>query len=130
MFRWCLLVLLALASGASAFAGAGARARVARVSAVSMKFTPVKTGVSVKVISGDDKGKVGKVLSVDRSDNEKKTRTNYGPFVVVEGVNIVTKHIKPRARGETGKRVQKEAPIHISNVMAIDAPPAAPAAAE
>lgn len=121
------LVLLALASCASAFVRVDAAARVARPSTISMKFSPVKTGVTVKVISGDDKGKVGKVLSIDRSDTKKKTGTKFGPFVVVEGMNMVTKHVKPRARGETGKRIQKEAPIHISNVKAIDTPAAAAA---
>ena len=130
MPRLALLVLLALASGASAFGGTGACSRVSRTSAVAMKFSPIKAGVQVKVISGDDKGKTGKVLSVDKKDVKKKTGINYGPFVVVEGINVVTKHVKPRARGETGKRIQKEAPIHISNVKAIDTPAsAAPAAA-
>ncbi|KAJ1622502.1 chloroplast 50S ribosomal protein L24 [Pavlovales sp. CCMP2436] len=127
--RVLLLVLLALVSGASAFAPAraGMYTAGARSSAVSMKFSSVKTGVTVKVIAGDDKGKVGKVLSVDRSDTKKKTKTNFGPFVVVEGMNMITKHIKPRARGETGKRIQKEARIHISNVVAVvsDAAPIA-----
>jgi ribosomal protein L24 len=126
--RFALLALVALVSGASAFApmAGAATSRVAR-SAVSMKFTAIKTGVTVKVISGDDKGKVGKVLSVDRKDTEKKIKTKYGPFVVVEGINVITKHIKPRARGETGQRIQKEAAIHISNVMAVESAAPAPA---
>jgi ribosomal protein L24 len=127
-----VLVLVALAAGASAFAPVSASgcARVVRPSAVSMKFSPIKTGVTVQVISGDDKGKTGKVLAVDRKDKVKKTGTKYGPFVVVEGINIITKHVKPVARGETGKRIQKEGPIHISNVKALEGAAAPPPAAE
>jgi len=115
------LVILALAAQATAFVGPAGPARLlaapSRPSALVMKFSPIKSGVTVKVIAGDDKGKTGKVLSVDRKEHKKKN----GPFVVVEGVNIVTKHVKPRARGETGKRVQREGPIHISNVQAVEA---------
>lgn len=110
---------LAFVAGVASFTGDFA-GRTRGSSAVSMKFSPIKTGVSVKVIAGDDKGKTGKVLSVDRKQRKNKN----GPFVTVEGVNIVTKHMKPRARGETGKRVQREGPIHISNVQAIEGPTA------
>ncbi len=61
----------------------------------------------VQVIAGKDKGSTGKILSVDR----------YHERVVVEGVNIVTKHVKPRQAGQEGKIEKFEAPIHYSNVL-------------
>lgn len=64
----------------------------------------------VKVLSGDDKGKTGKVLSVDL---EKRR-------AIVEGLNMVTKHVKPTASNPQGGIQKKEAPIHISNLMLID----------
>jgi len=67
----------------------------------------IKKGDTVKVIAGKDKDKEGKVLSVDR----KKAK------VLVEGINIVTKHAKPSAANQNGGIIQKEAPIDISNVM-------------
>ena len=67
----------------------------------------IKTGDTVKVIAGKDKDKEGKVLSVD-----KKTGR-----VVVEGVNMVTKHAKPSASKQQGGIINKEAPIDASNVM-------------
>ena len=69
----------------------------------------IKTGDTVKVIAGKDKDKEGKVLSVD-----KKTGR-----VVVEGVNMVTKHAKPSAANQQGGIINKEAPIDASNVMLI-----------
>ncbi|MCD8039470.1 MAG: 50S ribosomal protein L24 [Lachnospiraceae bacterium] len=67
----------------------------------------IKKGDTVKVITGKDKDKEGKVLSIDR----KNAR------VLVEGINIVTKHTKPSAANQNGGIIQKEAPIDISNVM-------------
>ena len=67
----------------------------------------IKTGDTVKVIAGKDKDKEGKVLSVD-----KKTGR-----VVVEGVNMVTKHAKPSASNQQGGIINNEAPIDASNVM-------------
>ena len=67
----------------------------------------IKTGDTVQVIAGKDKDKEGKVLSVD-----KKTGR-----VVVEGVNMVTKHAKPSASNQQGGIINKEAPIDASNVM-------------
>lgn len=67
----------------------------------------VKKGDTVQVITGKDKGKVGEVLTVI----PKKSQ------VVVEGVNIRTKHVKPQQEGESGQIVTQEAPIHSSNVM-------------
>ena len=72
-----------------------------------MATMKIKKGDTVKVIAGKDNGKEGKVISVDRKNNR----------VLVEGVTIITKHMKPSAANQNGGIVQKEAPIHISNVM-------------
>jgi len=69
----------------------------------------IKVGDEVLVISGDDSGKKGVVLSVNSNDNR----------VVVKGVNIVVKHVK-KTRERSGDRFEMEAPIHVSNVMLID----------
>jgi large subunit ribosomal protein L24 len=69
----------------------------------------VKVGDTVKVISGDSKGQEGKILSIDR----KKMRAT------VEGVNIVKKHSKPSASDPQGGIVEKEAGIHVSNLMIV-----------
>lgn len=70
----------------------------------------VRSGDTVKVISGDDKGKSGKILSVDL---EKRK-------AIVEGLNLVTKHVKPSASSPQGGIQKKEAPIHVSNLMLVD----------
>jgi large subunit ribosomal protein L24 len=70
----------------------------------------VTKGALVVVISGDDKGKKGKVLEVCL----KKKR------VKVEGVNVIVRHTKPRGQGQKGGRIQKEAYIDASNVMMLD----------
>ena len=69
----------------------------------------IKVGDKVKVITGSNKGKEGKVSKVLRNENR----------VIVEGVNIVKKHIKPGRTNETGGILETEAPIHISNVKVI-----------
>lgn len=75
-----------------------------------MSMTKIKKGDTVKVIAGKDSGvKEGKVLSVDAKNHR----------VVVEGVNMVTKHAKPSQANPNGGIVQKEAPIDISNVMLV-----------
>jgi len=71
----------------------------------------VKTGDTVKVIAGDDKGKTGRIVLVKKDVNK----------VIVEGVNMVTKHNKPSAKSPNGGITKQEAPIHASNVMLIDA---------
>lgn len=72
-----------------------------------MSTMKIKKGDTVKVIAGKDKDKEGKVISVDVKNGK----------VIVEGVNVVTKHTKPSAANQNGGIVQKEAPIDISNVM-------------
>ncbi len=70
----------------------------------------IKTGDTVKVVAGDDNGKRGKVLSVDKA----KSRA------IVEGLNMITKHVKPTAAKPQGGIEKKEAGIHISNLMLVD----------
>ncbi|SOE23268.1 LSU ribosomal protein L24P [Spirosomataceae bacterium TFI 002] len=70
----------------------------------------VRSGDTVKVIAGNAKGKQGKITEV----LVKKDR------VVVEGVNMITKHIKPSAQNPQGELQQVEGTIHISNVMVVD----------
>ncbi len=70
----------------------------------------IRKGDSVKIIAGNDKGKTGKILEVSTS----KYRA------IVEGANMVTKHIKPSAANPEGRTQEKEASIHLSNLMVID----------
>ena len=72
-----------------------------------MSTMKIKKGDTVVVIAGKDKDKEGKVVSVD----PKKGK------VLVEGINMITKHAKPSAANANGGIIQKEAPIDISNVM-------------
>ena len=75
-----------------------------------MKKLHVKKGDTVYVNAGNDKGKTGKVLTVF----PEKDR------VIVEGVNMVSKHTKPNSKNPQGGIVKQEASIHISNVNLID----------
>lgn len=76
---------------------------------MSVKFH-VRKGDTVMVLTGNDKGKQGKILEV-LTDKSR---------VIVEGVNMVTKHVKPSANNPQGGIQKKEASLHISNVMLID----------
>ena len=69
----------------------------------------VKKNDTVVVLSGKDKGKQGKVLSVDPE----------GRKVIVEKVNVASRHQKPRKQGEEGGIIQKETPLYASKVMAV-----------
>jgi large subunit ribosomal protein L24 len=73
--------------------------------------TRLRKGDTVMVIAGDDKGKTGRVLAVD----EVKQR------VIVEKVNFVKRHTKARKQGAQSGIIEKEAPVHMSNVMLYDA---------
>lgn len=70
----------------------------------------VKKGDTVRVIAGNDKGKEGEVLQVIPSKNQ----------VIVEDTNIIKKHQRPAGMGQEGGIIEKEAPIHASNVQLID----------
>lgn len=72
--------------------------------------TRLKKNDRVKVISGNHKGKEGKILKIFRSKDS----------IIVEGVNIIKRHTKPNQKNPQGGITQKEAPIHLSNVMLID----------
>ena len=69
-----------------------------------------KKGETVAVITGADKGKTGRVLSVFISQNR----------AIVEGLNMVSKHSRPSAQNQQGGIVKQEASIHISNLMLVD----------
>ena len=70
----------------------------------------VKKGDMVKVLAGEKKGTVAKVLAVYPEKNR----------AIVEGVNVIKKHTKPNAKNTQGGIIEKEAPIHISNLMLVE----------
>ncbi len=70
----------------------------------------IKKGDTVYVNAGNDKGKTGKVLSVDTAKQR----------VIVEGINMVSKHTKPNAKQPQGGIIKQEAPVHVSNLNLID----------
>lgn len=74
-----------------------------------MSAMKIKKGDLVKVIAGKDKDKEGKVINVDQKNGK----------VLVEGVNMMTKHTKPNAANQQGGIITKEAPIDASNVMLV-----------
>ena len=69
----------------------------------------IKSGATVKVIAGEQKGKEGKIITIFREKNR----------AIVEGVNMVSKHTKPSAQSPQGGIVKKEASLHISNLMLV-----------
>ena len=75
-----------------------------------MKKFKIKSGDTVKVIAGDHKGSEGKVLQIIKDKDR----------VLVEGVNLVSKHTKPSAQSPQGGIVKKEASLHISNIMLVE----------
>lgn len=70
----------------------------------------IKSGDTVKVIAGNDKGKTGEVTAILRAEGK----------AIVEGVRVVTKHVKPSAQNPEGGRDKQPAPVHISNLMLVD----------
>ncbi|KGL59660.1 LSU ribosomal protein L24P [Polaribacter sp. Hel1_33_78] len=75
-----------------------------------MKKFKIKSGDTVKVIAGDHKGSEGKVIQIIKDKDR----------VLVEGVNLVSKHTKPSAQSPQGGIVKKEASLHISNLMLVE----------
>lgn len=69
----------------------------------------LKKGDVVVVVSGNDRGKKGKILSIDKKQNR----------IVVEGVHMIKKHMRPRKQGEQGGIIEKEATIHLSNIKLV-----------
>ena len=76
-----------------------------------MKKFNIKKGDTVYVNAGHDKGKTGKVLEVLRDKDR----------VIVEGINMVSKHTKPNPKAPQGGIIKQEAGIHVSNVQLVDA---------
>ena len=74
-----------------------------------MNKVHVRSGDTVVVLSGKDKGKQGKVLQVSPKEGK----------VIVEGLNVVTKHVKPRRQGEQGGIVEAEAAMYASKVQLV-----------
>ncbi|WP_457574918.1 50S ribosomal protein L24 [Desulfolithobacter sp.] len=71
--------------------------------------TSLRTNDQVEVIAGKDKGRVGKILKIDRKNNR----------AVVERINMIKKHQKPVDATQPGQIIEREAPIHISNLMLV-----------
>jgi large subunit ribosomal protein L24 len=69
-----------------------------------------KVGDNVRILAGKDKGKEGRIIKTLKKDNK----------VVVEGINIIKKHVKPNRMNEVGSIVEVEAPIHVSNVKVVE----------
>ena len=69
----------------------------------------VKVGDNVRILAGKDKGKTGRVTKTLKKDNK----------VVVEGINMVKKHVKPNRMNEIGSIQEMEAAIHVSNVKVV-----------
>ncbi len=69
----------------------------------------IKKGDNILVLKGKDRGKTGKVARVFLSERK----------IIVEGINLITKHIKPKTQGQKGEKIHIAAPIDISNVKLI-----------
>lgn len=67
----------------------------------------IKKGDTVKIITGDEKGKTGEIIKVISKTQQ----------VIIQNINLKTKHLRPKQENEAGKIIQIEAPIHSSNVM-------------
>ena len=70
----------------------------------------VKVGDNVTILTGKCKGQTGRIIKTLKKDNK----------VVVEGINVVKKHVKPNRMNEVGSIVEVEAPIHVSNVKVVE----------
>lgn len=69
----------------------------------------LKKGDVVVVVSGNDRGKKGKILSIDKKHNK----------IIVEGVHMMKKHMRPRKQGDQGGIIEKEAALHLSNTKLV-----------
>ncbi|MBT8259073.1 MAG: 50S ribosomal protein L24 [Bacteroidia bacterium] len=76
-----------------------------------MKKIRIKAGDTVKVIAGDHRGAEGRVMQVLRDENK----------AIIEGINMIKKHMKPSAQNPQGGIIEKEAPIHVSNLSLLTA---------
>ncbi len=75
-----------------------------------MKKFKIKVGDFVKVIAGSNKGSEGKVVSIIKKSEK----------VIIEGLNLVKKHVKPNSKNPQGGIEEKESPIHISNIFLLN----------
>src|SRR5262249_20953524 len=96
--------------GGSAMAGGKVLSSRKNRGAQVKRATEIRKGDMVQVLAGDDKGKVGKVIRVFPKRNR----------VLVEKVNFVKRHTRPRRQGQQGGILEKEASIHLSNVLLFD----------
>lgn len=71
----------------------------------------IKVGDNVKILTGKDKGKTGMITKTLKKESR----------VIVEGINVVKKHVKPNGMNQTGGIIEMNAPIHVSNVKKIEA---------
>ena len=71
--------------------------------------TSLRVNDQVEVITGKDKGRVGKILNIDKQANK----------AVVERINMIKRHTKPTDATQSGQIVEREAPVHISNLMLV-----------
>jgi large subunit ribosomal protein L24 len=69
----------------------------------------IRKGDTVKILTGKDRGKVGKVIKVDLKSRK----------LIVEGVNLYKKHMRPKRQGEKGEVIQISRPIEVSNLMLV-----------
>ena len=69
----------------------------------------IKVGDTVRILAGESRGQEGKVVAIDRKNDR----------AVVEGINMIKKHVKPNAANPQGGVVEKEAGLHISNLMLV-----------
>ena len=69
----------------------------------------IKKGDKVKILAGKDRGKTGKILKMFPEKNK----------AIVEGLNLVKKHVRPRKEGEKGQRIEVPAKIYVSNLMLV-----------
>jgi len=69
----------------------------------------IRKGDKVHVLTGEDKGKEGKILKIFPKDNR----------AIVEGLNLIKRHTKPSTRNQQGGIIEKEAPIHLSNLSVV-----------
>ncbi len=73
----------------------------------------IKVGDNVKILAGKDKGKTGMVTKTLKKEDR----------VIVDGINVVKKHVKPNNQNETGGIIESFAPIHVSNVQKVESKP-------
>ncbi|MFH1610825.1 MAG: 50S ribosomal protein L24 [Patescibacteria group bacterium] len=79
----------------------------------------IKKHDNVKILKGKDAGKTGKVLQLITPSSSIKTRRKQSQMIVVEGLNLRFKHLRPKKGGESGQRIMFPAPMDVSNVQIV-----------